>query len=113
MLWRRRACQLDIETSGQARIKALGRAVTPYDDNHWNGVRQILVHEAPYAKFSQNPELGKLLKATGDALIAECNPRDRIRGIGLSLTDRERLDPSEWRGQNLLGYTPKMVRDKT
>ena len=64
------------------------------------------------AKFSQNPELKEQLQETGNAILAECAVRDCIWGIGLSMHDPERLDLNCWKGQNLLGYTLMMVRDK-
>lgn len=100
-----------MDTNDVARIKELGRAVAPYDDHMWNGVRQIVVYEGLKAKFSQNETLREQLKATGDALLAECAVRDRVWGIGLSMTDSRRLNPSLWRGQNLLGYALMLVRD--
>ena len=62
------------------------------------------------AKF-QNPELKAKLKATGDAVLAECAVRDCIWGIGLSMTDSKRLEMDKWRGQNLLGFALMIVRD--
>lgn len=95
-----------------AHIKELGRIVKGYDENYWNGVRQIIVYEGLYAKFSQNAELKEKLKATGGALLAECAVKDRIWGIGLSIKDPDRLEPAKWKGQNLLGYALMMVSEK-
>ena len=58
-----------------------------YIDNVWNGVRQIIIFEGLMAKYSQNPELGEKLKATGNAILAEAAVNDRIWGIGLSMKD--------------------------
>ncbi|MBO5008989.1 MAG: NADAR family protein [Clostridia bacterium] len=119
MMYQKALCFNDTETatkileiSDVAQIKALGRLVKNYDDNHWNGVRQIVVYEGLLAKFSQNDELKKQLKATGDAILAECAVQDRIWGIGLSMKDADRFDKSKWKGQNLLGYALMKVRDK-
>ena len=101
-----------LDTDDVAQIKALGRLVSNYNDNHWNGVRQITVYEGLYAKFSQNEELKKQLLDTGVDLLAECAVKDRIWGIGLSMRDPDRLERTKWNGQNLLGYTLMMVRDK-
>lgn len=95
-----------------ARIKELGRLVSGYRDHAWNGVRSIIVHEGLCAKFLQNDELNEKLKATGDALLAECAVHDQIWGIGLSIKDEARNDPKKWRGQNLLGYALMLVRDQ-
>ena len=100
-----------LSTDDVAQIKALGRAVSNYHDHHWNGMRQIIVYEGLKAKFSQNPELKNMLLNTGDALLAECAVRDRIWGIGLSMTDPNRFDREKWNGQNLLGYALMTVRN--
>lgn len=101
-----------LETEDVATIKALGRSVKGYDDNHWNGVRQIVVYKGLCAKFEQNEDLKYKLLSTGNALLAECAVRDRIWGIGLSMNDPDRLNRFKWQGQNLLGYTLMMVREK-
>lgn len=75
-------------------------------------MRQIVVYEGLFAKFSQNAELKETLKGTGNAVLAECAVRDRIWGIGLSMKDPNRFDWTKWNGQNLLGYTLMMVRNK-
>ena len=95
-----------------ARIKELGRLVSGYDDHIWNGVRQIIIYEGLLAKFSQNEFLKGRLLDTKNSILAECAVKDRIWGIGLSLTDPKRLIPSEWKGQNLLGYALMMVRGR-
>lgn len=98
--------------SDVARIKELGRLVTGYNDSIWSGIRQIVVYEGLIAKFSQNDTLKKLLKGTGEAILAECAVKDRIWGIGLSMSDSRRMNMEEWRGLNLLGYTLMEVRNK-
>lgn len=107
----------DTETAGQilntdnvGKIKALGRSVKNYDDVIWNGMRQLIVFQGLYAKFSQNDDLKQMLLKTGDALLAECAVQDQIWGIGLSMKDDKRMDIREWRGQNLLGFALMQVR---
>lgn len=101
-----------LETNDVACIKKLGRLVSGYNDSVWNGIRQIVVYEGLIAKFSQNDELRKKLKDTKDAILAECAVQDRIWGIGLSMNDSNRQYLEQWNGQNLLGYTLMMVRDR-
>ena len=101
-----------LATEDVARIKELGRRVSNYDDHHWNGIRQIVVYEGLLAKFSQNEDLKEQLKATGDAVLAECAVKDRIWGIGLSMSDPDRMNRKKWQGQNLLGYALMMVRER-
>ena len=101
-----------LETKDVAVIKDLGRQVSGYDENTWNGMRQIIVYEGLLAKFSQNIDLKNQLLATGDADLAECAIKDRIWGIGLSMSDPGRFDKKRWKGQNLLGYALMLVRKK-
>ena len=100
-----------LTTDDIAKIKALGRAVSNYDENLWNGIRQIVVYRGLLEKFSQNNKLKEKIKTTGDAILAECAVRDRIWGIGLSMKDPDRFDKTKWKGQNLLGYALMMVRE--
>lgn len=101
-----------LETSDVAKIKEYGRQVHNYNDHVWNGVRQIIVYEGLFAKFSQNEELKKRLLDTGDVTLAECAVRDTIWGIGLSMNDPKRFDLSMWKGENRLGYALMMVRKR-
>lgn len=101
-----------LATSDVAHIKELGRRVSNYNDNIWNGVRQIVVYEGLVAKFSQNENLCGMLLETDNDMLAECAVNDRIWGIGLSMTDLDRFDMLKWKGQNLLGYSLMAVRNK-
>ena len=119
MMYQKARCFHDEETTSKilatddvGYIKELGRLVSGYNDNYWNGVRQLIVYEGLFAKFSQNDELKKQLLGTGNAILAECAVNDRIWGIGLSMNAPERFDLAKWKGQNLLGYALMMVRDR-
>ncbi len=94
-----------------AKIKELGRSVSGYNETIWNGVRQITIYEGLLSKFKSNAELLSKLKATEDAILAECSVQDRIWGIGLSMNDPERLSIERWKGENLLGFALMKVRD--
>lgn len=100
-----------LATDDVVRIKELGRLVSNYNDNIWNGKRQIIVYQGLIAKFAQNEELLHKLEQTGDAILVECAVKDIIWGIGLSMSDPKRLEIEQWRGQNLLGYAIMMVRE--
>lgn len=85
MMYRKAVCFHDskiaiqiLETDDVSHVKELGRLVSGYNDNHWNGVRQIIVYEGLLAKFSQNEDLKKRLISVGDAILAECAVKDRI-----------------------------------
>ena len=101
-----------LSTDNVGKIKMLGRSVKNYDEVMWNGVRQIVVYEGLYAKFSQNESLREKLLATENDILAECAVSDCIWGIGLAMNDEKRLSTEEWRGQNLLGFAIMQVREK-
>ena len=100
-----------MENPDPKTVKLLGRAITPYDDAKWAAVRQEVIYRGLLAKFGQNSGLKHQLLATGDALIAECSPNDRIWGIGLPLDDPRCQDPAQWQGESILGRALMRVRD--
>ena len=101
-----------LNTDDVGKIKALGREVKNYNDTIWNGLRQVVVFEGLYAKFSQNDELKEKLLATGEDFLAEAAVNDTIWGIGLSMTDENRFHMDKWKGQNLLGFSLMEVRNR-
>ena len=119
MMYKKAICFKDENIANQilaeknvVKIKELGRLVSDYDEHIWNGVRQIIIYEGLFAKFSQNESLRSKLLDTKYSTLVECAVKDRIWGIGLSMTDPKRLIQTEWQGQNLLGYALMMVRDR-
>lgn len=99
-----------LKTDNVGKIKALGRAVSGYNDLIWSGMRQVIVYNGLVQKFSQNEELRSRLLTTGNSVLAECAVMDKIWGIGLSMSDENRFDMGKWRGQNLLGFALMEVR---
>ena len=119
MMYKKAVCFRDdviaekiLETDEVGSIKELGRMVAGYNENYWNGIRQIIVYEGLKAKFSQNADLKRQLVDTGDAVLAECAVRDQIWGIGLSMGNPNRFERSKWKGTNLLGYALMLVREQ-
>jgi ribA/ribD-fused uncharacterized protein len=93
---------LAARTPGEA--KKLGRLVKGFDDAEWERVRFDVVLRASRAKFGQDPALRRYLLETGDRVLVEASPVDRIWGIGLAADDPAAADPECWRGLNLLGF---------
>jgi ribA/ribD-fused uncharacterized protein len=91
--------------------KALGRKVHGFDESLWERHRFDIVVRANLAKFAQNPELAAFLRRTGDRVLVEASPVDRIWGIGLAQDDEKVHNPNLWRGLNLLGFALMRVRD--
>lgn len=94
-----------------SEIKRLGRQVARYNENLWKTIRPQVMRRGLRAKFQQNPELLLALLGTGNAILAECAPRDAIWGIGLGVDDPRCDDTKEWRGRNLLGRALMRVRE--
>ena len=99
-----------ITTSNPGSAKALGREVKGFDQNIWEQHRMDIVIRANIAKFSQNKELGKFLISTGNRVLVEASPVDKIWGVGLSEQDNEINNPLLWNGLNLLGFALMKVR---
>lgn len=93
-------------------VKALGRQVRNYNEDIWDAVRLAIVTEINYAKFNQNPNLKELLLSTGNKIIVEASPYDRIWGIGLAPDHPDACTPDKWQGENLLGQALMIVRDR-
>lgn len=102
--------QIEAEEDLQ-EIKRLGRMVARYNDSLWKAIRVQILRRGIRAKFQQNPRLLCDLLATGNALLAECAPRDLVWGIGIDMEDSRSGDPKEWKGRNLLGRTLMRVRE--
>jgi ribA/ribD-fused uncharacterized protein len=90
--------------------KHYGREVRGFDDARWNNARRDVVVRGNEAKFGQNPALREFLLNTGDRVLVEASPVDRIWGIGLAAGDARAEDPEQWRGLNLLGFALMEVR---
>lgn len=92
-------------------IKALGKKVKGFDQILWDKAKYSVVLNANYFKFSQNIEMRNFLLSTRNKILVEASPLDTIWGIGLSETNGKIMDPTKWRGQNLLGFALMEVRD--
>ena len=91
--------------------KRLGRKVRDFEKEVWDARCGDIVVAGNIAKFSQNPEMKAFLMATGNAILAEAAPRDRIWGIGMGKNNPLAQNPSNWKGKNLLGFALMEARD--
>lgn len=66
----------------------------------WDEVKLAVMAQGGLAKFTQNPELARALKATGDAVLIEDSDRDGFWGWG-----------EDQRGANHLGRCLMAIRD--
>ena len=93
-----------------ADAKKLGRKVRGFDVARWEAVAFRRVIDGNIAKFGQNPALKAYLLATGDKVLVEASPMDRIWGIGMAASDPRAGTPEEWQGTNLLGFALMAAR---
>ena len=91
--------------------KKLGRLVQGFKQEVWLEHRFDIVVKGNVGKFGQNLELKQFLINTGDRILVEASPRDRIWGIGLGQNNPNAENPFKWRGENLLGFALMATRN--
>ena len=111
MMWRKATLFGDQATAAKIAsvahphaAKTLGRQVTGFDQRLWEQHRYDIVVTGNVAKFGQHPALRTYLLGTGERVIVEASPLDRVWGIGLAADHPDAADPRRWRGANLLGF---------
>ncbi|MFF8631671.1 NADAR family protein [Streptomyces werraensis] len=101
------------DTEGERRVlaaghpseaKKAGRLVRGFDEEIWRRERFGIVVEGSVHKFAAHGELRSFLLNTGDRVLVEASPVDRVWGIGLAADAETANDPARWRGPNLLGF---------
>lgn len=101
-----------MQCSTPKQIKALGRMVKGFDQEIWDKFKHSIVVNGNWRKFSQNRALCDFLLATGDSILVEASPVDKIWGIGLAADNPDAQNPLKWKGQNMLGFALMEVRDE-
>ncbi|MFJ7153829.1 NADAR family protein [Streptomyces sp. NPDC101118] len=95
-----------------AEAKKAGRLVRGFDDAVWERERYAIVVEGSVHKFGSDPALRSFLLGTGERVLVEASPLDRIWGIGLAADSPDALVPERWRGLNLLGFALMDARER-
>ncbi|KAF4922319.1 N-glycosidase R617 [Colletotrichum fructicola] len=107
------------DTERQARImcekdpktqKALGKEIVGFMDTSWDEVKSAVVEAVNVAKFGQNPQLKKVLMGTGNRVLAEASPKDRIWAIGFN-EKQAMVNQRNW-GENRLGKALMATREQ-
>jgi ribA/ribD-fused uncharacterized protein len=91
--------------------KAWGREVRSFEQATWEAVCQEIMVDGLLSKFRQNPYCLKALLNTGDKIIAEASPYDKVWGIGMTEDNPLATQPDKWLGKNLLGIVLMRVRE--
>jgi len=84
---------VDCDHPGEA--KHLGRTVPNFDESVWKRNRSDIVVAGNVAKFSQSKELNEYLRQTGERVLVEASPVDRIWGIGLGQDSQDAENPDQ------------------
>ncbi|WJV45863.1 NADAR family protein [Streptomyces flavofungini] len=95
-----------------AEAKRAGRLVRGFDDEVWERERFGIVVEGSVRKFSSDDALRAYLVGTGERVLVEASPVDRVWGVGLAADDPRIEDPARWRGLNLLGLALMEARER-
>jgi ribA/ribD-fused uncharacterized protein len=95
-----------------SQAKKAGRLVNGFDEAVWERERFRIVVEGSVHKFTAHPELREFLLNTGERVLVETSPMDRVWGIGLAASDGAAHDPERWRGTNLLGFALMEARER-
>ncbi|MGW4443222.1 NADAR family protein [Streptomyces sp. NPDC004682] len=95
-----------------SQAKKAGRLVRGFDGAIWERERFGIVVEGSVHKFAAHDELRAFLLGTGERVLVEASPVDRVWGIGLAADDERAGDPERWRGPNLLGFALMAARER-
>ncbi|MGW1885284.1 NADAR family protein [Streptomyces sp. NPDC001970] len=101
-----------VAAANPALAKKTGRLVRGFSGEIWERERFGIVTEGNVHKFAQHADLREFLLSTGDRVLVEASPLDRIWGIGLAADDERAHDPAQWRGLNLLGFALMEARER-
>jgi len=101
-----------LDAKHPADAKKLGRQVQPFDNDLWQKHCLDVVIEGNIHKFGADDAMREVLLATGDRVLVEASPKDRIWGIGLAADHDDAKHPQAWRGENLLGEALMHVRER-
>ena len=74
-----------------ASAKKLGRTRSPHFRTDWEAVKEEIMLEGLQAKFTQNPQLGDLLKSTGTITLKEKAFWDGYWGTGRTGNGKNRM----------------------
>lgn len=92
-------------------LKSLGQQVKNFNEDTWMRYCRDIVKIGNYLKFTQDNELKAKLIDTGDAVLVEGSPVDKLWGVGLRFDDPRINNRTAWKGNNYLGESLMFVRN--
>lgn len=110
-----------LNTPDPKENKKLGRKVKNFNPELWMVVSYPIMVAVNMAKYYQGQKSNETkyfksrraktaLLDTGDKILVEASPYDKIWGIGLGSDNDDCLDEAKWQGMNLLGKALMEVR---
>jgi len=103
--------EMIMEQAHPRKQKFLGRQVRGYDDPTWMAECENIMVPGLVSKFTQDTYCLRTMLDTGDTILVEASPTDKVWGIGLSADDPRALNQATWQGKNLLGKVLMKARD--
>jgi len=101
-----------MEQSHPRKQKFLGREVRNFDNEVWMENCEDIMVDGLYSKFTQDSYSLITMIDSGDSIIVEASPTDKIWGIGMDVNHPDINDPNKWKGMNLLGKVLMRTREK-
>ncbi|AZL89123.1 hypothetical protein QKC54_gp0719 [Megavirus baoshan] len=102
-----------LDEKNPSKIKSLGRKIQNFNNDYWDKYKYDIVVSGNRLKFEQNPKLMEQLQNTGNKILVEASPYDKIWGIGLTANQAIKISESKWPGENLLGKALMQVRKES
>lgn len=103
---------LIMQQTDPKKQKFLGRQVRGFDHDTWMEKCEDIMVPGLISKFVYDEYASKILESTGNAIIVEASPLDKIWGIGLAEDHPSAKIQAEWQGLNLLGKVLMRTRDE-
>lgn len=100
-----------VKAQHPGEVKKFGREVKDFNEAEWDKHKLDIAIVANTLKFTQHEDLKEYLMNTGDKVLVEASPLDKIWGVGLAKDDPQIIDPNNWQGHNLLGFALMRVRE--
>lgn len=85
--------------------------VKNFNEEIWDQNKSEIVYRGNLAKFGTNSGLREKLLSTGNKILAEASPMDKVWGIGLGKEHENASFPERWPGKNLLGQALMRARE--
>lgn len=81
--------------------------------DEWDSICDLVVLYGNMMKFAQNEDLKAAILSTGDAILTEASPYDKIWGIGQAYVpgSQKIFDQTKWKGKNKLRHILMKVRE--